>query len=593
MANLHLKTMMWIFFLPIFEAHLFLKNEMKPPAALKLQINHRGLAYVKDMAMQMLLSQLMEEQIQDQSNSYNVPLLGEISLSFSNIQIEHVQVMDSVAYFVKGTGVSVVIRDVQIVLSSNWKIKSSLGQNNVMVQADINGLSLSVLLGLDVDDGRRALLQHISCSAKVADIDLKFSGPRSSLYTWIIQAIKRTLISDISQEPPPATLSGCVPGEDGQMQAGSEGSDFTVCTEVKKYVDHFSQHLRNTEPWAQIDSEAGIDFALVSKPEITPGQVNLDFKGEFFSVHQRQRSPLLPTPVLLPDRSPSMFVIGASDFLLNSAAFVYFTRNTLRVKYTDQTVRLLRGFSWLEGGKHFFFPRRQLAFLDCSLKTFRFSSQKLPQVLTGWWGKGRIYTPCRQLIPKAVPFRLNTQNVGSLLPELKRQFPGRPMELHLEARKEPKLHFHPGGLDATILGRAKALVVLPNSSLVPVFALHVDCDVTGQISLEAVRSGDSLAKVKGSVALKGLRLSQEWSRIGEIKVSPLETLLKIAGHVALSGLNKKLQKGKLLPSLYGASLVDPEVAMHEGYMLIKTDMHLPLPNTDLWVVGRADGVKEG
>ncbi|KAG8131523.1 hypothetical protein E2320_009445 [Naja naja] len=198
--------MMWVLFLSIFEAHLFLKKEPKPPGALKLQISQRGLVYAKTVGMELLL-----------------------------IQIKQLQVNNSGASFAKGQGVRLAIRDAQIVFTSNWT-------------------------------------------------------------------------------------------------------------------------------------------------------------GEFFSMEGHQRSPLLPTPVVLPKQSNSMVVIE-SDVLVNSAAFVYFSGNMLRVKYTDKM--------------------------------------------------------------------------------LKKQFPGMPMELHLAAQKEPKLHFHPGGLDAIVLGRAEAFVVLPNNSLVPVFTLNV------------------------------------------------------------------------------------------------------------------------
>ncbi|XP_058030617.1 bactericidal permeability-increasing protein-like [Ahaetulla prasina] len=492
MSNRYLTMMMWVLFLPIFESRPLLKKEPKPTGALKLQINQRGLTYAKNVVMEMLLSQLKEQPIPDQRGSYNVPSLGEVSMWFSNTRIIQLQADDSVAYFDKGTGVRLAVQNAQVVFNSNWKIKHFFGQDNGIVQTNVSSISLSVLLGLDVDSAGRPLLQSISCLAEVDDFELTFSGPNSYLYNLIAQTFKKALISDLNQE---------------------------VCTEVRKSLHYFSQTWKYRNFWAQIDPVAGIDYSLVSKPEIDEDRCNLDFKGEFFLMGQRQRSPLVPTPIILPHESRSMVAIGVSDVLVNSAAFVYFAGNTLRAKYTDE------------------------------------------------------------MIPKRSPFRLNTQSIGYFVPELRRQFPEMPIELHLEAQQEPKLHFHHGGLDAIVLGRVETFVVLPNSSLVPVFTLNIECNFTGHIFLEGVGSGESFAKVGGSVALQGLRLSQEWSRIGEIQLSPLETVLKIAGHVALARHNKKLRAGKLLPSFYGASLVDPEVSMHEGYMLIKTDLRFSLPNS--------------
>ncbi|XP_070604839.1 bactericidal permeability-increasing protein-like [Erythrolamprus reginae] len=490
MSNQHLTIMLWLLFLPFFEPRLLFKEERMPPGALKLQINQRGLVYAKDVLMQMILPQLRKEPIKYHSSRYYLPPLGEVSISFSDTKIQQLQMNDSVASFDEGTGVRLTIRNAQIVLSTNWKLKHLFGQDNGTVQVDITSFSLSVLLGLDVDTLGRPLVQSISCSADIMGFELKFSGPNSQLYNWMAQGLKRTLISDLKQE---------------------------VCREVKEAVDDFSLNLRKTEIWAQIDSIAGLDYSLVSKPEITEDQCSLDFKGEFFLMEPYKRRPhIVPTPILLPNRSHSMVVVGISDSLVNSAAAVYFAGNVLRVNFTDKK------------------------------------------------------------LSKKIPFRLTTPYVGALFPELSRQFPEMPMELQLSAQKAPQLHFHPGGLDVSLLGRAEAFVVLPNSSRVPVFTLGLNCNLTAQIFLKGVQSGNSFARVGGSVVLKGLRLSQEWSGIGEIKLSPLENLLNIAGPVVLSNQNRKLRAGKLLPNFFGASLVGPEVSMHEGFVLIKTDLQLDL-----------------
>ncbi|XP_063154631.1 bactericidal permeability-increasing protein-like [Candoia aspera] len=459
---------------------------------LKFQITQKGLEYAKEVVMEMLLSQLKKEQIEDKNSSYKVPPLGDVFFSLSNINISRLQVKDSAVGFAEGTGLKLAIQNAQIVFHSNWVIKSLFGQDSGTAEIRIDQLSLFAVLGLDMDDGGRPLVQCTRCHSNIRDLDIKFSGPKSQLYNLISFALKGILIFDVKKE---------------------------VCSELKKSVDNLAQHLRSIKFLAQIDSIAGIDYSLVSKPDIAEVRCNLDFKGEFFLVKKPHRSPFLPTPFFLPNQSSSMIVLGISDFLVNSAAFTYFAGKKLQVNYTDKK------------------------------------------------------------IPKSVPFRLNTNNIGLLLPELKKQFPGMPMEMHLAAWKEPRLRFRPWGLEATVLGRAEAFVVLPNSSLVSVFMLNIDCNFTGQVFLEGDNSGNSIAKIRGSVVLNSLRLSQEWSRIGEIQVYFLEKLLKIAGQVALSRVNRKLREGMMLPRVYGASFVDPEVTMHEGYMLIKTDLHYPLQKT--------------
>ncbi|KAM6457945.1 bactericidal permeability-increasing protein-like [Liasis olivaceus] len=491
MCSLYLQKMFWLFVLPLLSFSV--PSSEGAHGGLKFQITQKGLEYAKEVAMEMLLSQLREEQIPDKSSHHNMPLLGDVLLSFSNIQITQLQVKDSAAGFVKGRGLKLAVRNAEIVFSSNWDIQSLFGQESGRIEVSVNRLSLFVVLHLDVDDGGQPLVQHASCYSNITDLDMKFSGRNSQLYNQISLALKGILISDINNK---------------------------VCSELRESVDRLAQYLRSINFLAQIDSIGGIDFSLVSKPEITEDRCNLDFKGEFFLVEEPHRRPLLPNPFFLPNQSSSMIVLGVSDFLVNSAAFVYFTGRALRVNCTDK------------------------------------------------------------MIPKSAPFRLNTKHIGLFIPELNKQFPEMPMEIHLAARKAPVLHFQPGGLDATVLGRAEAFVVLPNSSLVSVFVLNIDCNFTGQMFLKGDSSGNSMGKVGGSVALNSLRLSQEWSRIGDIKVSFLEIFLKSAGQVTLSSVNRKLRKGKTLPNIFFASFQDPEVTMHEGYMLIKTDVRYPFMTSE-------------
>ncbi|KAJ7332243.1 hypothetical protein JRQ81_014423 [Phrynocephalus forsythii] len=190
--------------------------------------------------------------------------------------------------------------------------------------------------------------------------------------------------------------------------------------------------------------------------------------GEFFTARGPPESPFLPAPFHLPNRPDSMVRLGISEFFANSAALAYFMAGALRVNYTNQT------------------------------------------------------------IPKNIPFRLNTKNLGVFIPELKKEFPDMGMEIHITAQKPPVLSFHPGSLEAAVLGSLEAFVVRPNASLASAFLLNI--------------------------------------------VTYLEPFLKIAGQMALFSTNRHLKKGFALPGANGLSLLDPKVTMDQGYLLIATDL---------------------
>uniref|UniRef100_A0ABM5G4M5 Bactericidal permeability-increasing protein n=1 Tax=Pogona vitticeps TaxID=103695 RepID=A0ABM5G4M5_9SAUR len=330
-----------------------------------------------------------------------------------------------------------------------------------------------------------------------------------------------------------------------------------LCPEVKKGIGKLDHLLSAMNVSAQIDSFVGLDYSLVNEPSVGVDQCTVDLKGEFFQVRGHP-GPLLPAPFHLPNQPDSMVLLGISEFFANSAAFAYFTSGALRVNYTGR------------------------------------------------------------MIPKTVPFRLNTKNLGVFIPELNKEFPDMEMEIHIAARKPPVLSIHPGSLEGAAFASVEAFAVLPNANLASAFLLNIEANLTGQVFLRPVQGGTSIGNVAGSLALKSFHLSVERSSIGEIKVALLESFLKMAGQMALLRANSEsrplslcsksssafvscsipgkaalfsyasfsplmvtlcislgyLKKGFALPSANGLSVLNPKVTMEQGYLLIATDLSM-------------------
>ncbi|XP_053099201.1 bactericidal permeability-increasing protein-like [Hemicordylus capensis] len=475
--------MFWLFALPLLIADVQVAGVN---TGLKVQVTQKGLEYGGQFVVELLKSVLMKEKIQDINGSYQVPLVGNAQYSVWGLHVSQIQEHNSTVGFAEGTGVSLGIRDAQVLLKGHWRLTTSLGSDSGTADIRIRQLFLSTVLGVDRGSGGRLRVWCAGCHSAIGDLDLTFYGGSSWLYNLFASSFKGSLQSEVNKQ---------------------------LCPELRKGIDDLARVLRTANVSAKMDSFAEMDYSVVNKPVISADQFNMDLKGQFFRVGQPHTSPLVPAPFLLPDQPGSMLLLGISEFFANSAALVYFTSGALRVNYTDKT------------------------------------------------------------IPKSIPFRLNTKSLGLFLPELKQQFPDMAMEIHITARKQPLLNFHPGGVDAAVFGAAEAFVVLPSARLASVFLLNIDANLTGQVLLEPVKSGKSIGRVGGSVALKRFRLSQDRSSIGEIKVKFLEKVLYVALQLASSRVNKRLKKGVALPNIYNATLVNPQVAMYQGFMLIATDLH--------------------
>ncbi|NXD98107.1 BPI protein, partial [Chaetorhynchus papuensis] len=179
-------------------------------------------------------------------------------------------------------------------------------------------------------------------------------------------------------------------------------------------------------------------------------------------------------PVPLPMAHEPMLLLAVTEFVANSAAFTYFTAGALRRSISSD------------------------------------------------------------MLPQKFPLQLRTKSMEVFSPQLQERYPDQPMELHLWARRQPLLSFHPDALHGTLFSSAEALVVLPNATRVPAFLLNIDANVTGKPTITRNR-------LAGTVRLTGLVPNPElalpapqtllpalcWAQTLPVpQVKPLETLLK-------------------------------------------------------------------
>ncbi|XP_031809986.1 bactericidal permeability-increasing protein isoform X2 [Sarcophilus harrisii] len=164
-------------------------------------------------------------------------------------------------------------------------------------------------------------------------------------------------------------------------------------------------------------------------------------------------------------------------------------------------------------------------------------------------------------IPEHFPIRLNTQSFAPFAPELQKRFPNTPMALKIFARLPPRLHTQVGSLQLLFPGAVQAFVRPNGSSEVPVFLLHADTNVTAQIFV----SGKNISV---NLTLTNCNLTLAHSEVGAFSVNKLETLLNTSlKTVILPQINRKLNEGYPLPTLFKISLKDVVINIQEMLVL--------------------------
>ncbi|KAL8179848.1 UNVERIFIED_CONTAM: hypothetical protein K2H54_073579, partial [Gekko kuhli] len=113
-----------------------------------------------------------------------------------------------------------------------------------------------------------------------------------------------------------------------------------VCQEVSHIVSTKLQPYLQTLPvTANIDMVSGIDYSLMGRPVATSNYLDLNLKGEFFSLAHRSAAPFSPPALSFPADHDRMLYFGISSYLFNTAGYVYYQAGALTFDITDDMVR--------------------------------------------------------------------------------------------------------------------------------------------------------------------------------------------------------------------------------------------------------------
>uniref|UniRef100_A0A673ABI0 Bactericidal permeability-increasing protein n=1 Tax=Sphaeramia orbicularis TaxID=375764 RepID=A0A673ABI0_9TELE len=186
-----------------------------------------------------------------------------------------------------------------------------------------------------------------------------------------------------------------------------------ICPNVEDFIVKVESHLQALNVSIIVDSFLSLDLNLTSSPVIDSTSLNLPLKGQFYSIKTHKEPPFVAQPFTMPKQTDYMLSIGLSDFTANSASYAYYSDGQLMMYIDDK------------------------------------------------------------MIPPASPVHLNTSSMGPYIPQLPQMFPNLLMKLLVYARNCPMFSFQPGAVKLGLPLAIKAFAIQPNTSLTPLFKLHV------------------------------------------------------------------------------------------------------------------------
>ncbi|XP_077025061.1 bactericidal permeability-increasing protein-like [Tamandua tetradactyla] len=281
-----------------------------------------------------------------------------------------------------------------------------------------------------------------------------------------------------------------------------------ICTTVTKAVASKLQPYLQTLPvTAKIDAVAGIDYSLVAPLTATTESLDGKLKGEFFRLAHRTPPPFAPPGLALPGDHDRMLYLAVSDYFFNTAGLVYQEAGALALTLTDN------------------------------------------------------------LIPKKSKFRLTTELLGALIPEVARMFPNLTVQLLVATTSPPQLAVSPAGLTLLAALQAQAFAVLPNASLASLFQLGLRTNVSVEVSARSDR-------LVGRLSLGRLFLELRQSNVGPFSVELLQNLMNyLVPEFLLPKVNERLQQGFPLPLPARLQLSNLLLRPHQNFVLLGADVH--------------------
>ncbi|XP_072657101.1 bactericidal permeability-increasing protein isoform X2 [Canis lupus baileyi] len=170
-------------------------------------------------------------------------------------------------------------------------------------------------------------------------------------------------------------------------------------------------------------------------------------------------------------------------------------------------------------------------------------------------------------IPKKSKFRLTTDFLGTLIPQVAEMFPNMTVQFNVWASSPPHLTMRPAGLIFTPTLETQAFAVLPNSSLAPLFVLGLSTNLSMEVSARPDR-------LVGQLSLDKLLLELKHSDVGSFSVAVLQSIMNyVVPTAVLPKVNERLQEGFPLPMPKNVQLFNLVLQTHQDFLLFGADVH--------------------
>ncbi|NXT94785.1 BPI protein, partial [Anhinga rufa] len=367
-----------------------------------VRITQAGLDYAHQQGISVLEKELAQLKLPDISGDFRIRHVGKVHYEISRLDLRSFHLPYSRITLVPNVGLQVAISNAFAEVDGDWRVKIHFIRDHGSFDLKVENIYIKINLKLGSDASGKPTIDTSDCNTRISNVRVLFSGKFGWLYNLFHSAIESRFRKILENE---------------------------VCRNVVNSVrSELQPYLQTLPVTARIDAmtgTAGIDYSLVAPPTVTAQSLDVDLKGEFFSLEHRSTVPFPPLVLTLPPDHDRMVYFGASSYFFNTAGFAYHTAGVLVFEITDS------------------------------------------------------------MIPKDIDFHLNTSTFSAFVPQLEMMYPNMMMKLRLSAPSTPFLNIGPEGLSLKPVVDIQAYAILPDSSLAPLFLLSLVSNVSAVINMKS------------------------------------------------------------------------------------------------------------
>ncbi|XP_040292785.1 phospholipid transfer protein isoform X2 [Bufo bufo] len=271
----------------------------------RIRITSKGLQFVKHEGLKFVEQELENITIPDLNGTE-----GRFSYSINNVHVTHLQLSQSELRFQPNRQLVLDINNASISLNFQRKLLYWLFYDVGKINASAEGVHIKTDLDLARDSTGRLKISNMTCNASISRMQAGFSGTLKRVYDFLGSFITTGMKFLINQQICPAlTHAGMV----------------------------LLNSLLNTVPVKNpVDDYIGIDYSLLSDPDVSEDSLDMDFRGMFFSLDAKNDTIPNTSPALHIKQKERMVYIALSEYFFDSAMYAYYKSGVLSLEIENE-----------------------------------------------------------------------------------------------------------------------------------------------------------------------------------------------------------------------------------------------------------------